>query len=144
MPTLHLVRGLPGSGKSTYISNRLDSLDYPFSVEWFEADMFFLTDKGYYRWSGAHLSAAHSWCYYNTLQALYSGKDCYVANTFTTLKEMQRYLDINIIISNVKIEIVEIHTQYESIHNVPKEVINKMKSRWYTFPENSFPIKVIK
>lgn len=143
MPTLYLVRGLPGSGKSTYVSEQLNHLDYPFSVEWFEANQFFQTNKGY-SWSPKHLNEAHNWCYYNTLQALYSGKDCYVSNTFTTLKELEQYINLADTIPNLNIQIVELHTQYESIHNVPLETVTRMVARWYAFPENIFPIKVIK
>lgn len=145
MPTLFIVRGLPGSGKSTYISDTLNNLDYPFSVEWFEADMFYLTNQGY-QWRKEHLFHAHSWCYYNTFQTIYSGRDCYVSNTFTTLKEMQRYLDLPSILP-CDIKIIELHSQYKSIHDVPEETFQRMKSRWYTFetlPEHVTSLEVIK
>lgn len=140
MPTLYLVRGLPGSGKSTYVRNKLASYCYEDPLNsilynHFEADQFFETLKGY-KWNRILLSQAHEWCYLNTLQTLYSGKNVYVSNTFTTDSELQKYIDLQNIIPNLRIKIVEMHTQYESIHDVPQETIERMRKRWFEIPDD--------
>jgi len=136
MLTLTLIRGLPGSGKST----KAASLKKSTGADWFEADMFFDTINGY-QWNRDLLHQAHQWCQLNTLQSLYAGRSVIVSNTFTTIKEMQPYLDIlNTANSSEKyprLRIIEMRTQYESIHNVPKETLQKMSSRWQEIPSTA-------
>jgi predicted kinase len=124
--TLRIIRGLPGSGKSTYAQE-----NYPLSPI-YEADMFF-GEK--YNWNPSYIGSAHNWCYYNVLKSLYVGADCVVANTFVTNKELDRYLELQNIIPDLNIEIIEMRTQYKSVHNVPKEVIERMQRRWVESPE---------
>ena len=53
---LTLVRGLPGSGKSTFANN----ITNEFSV--CEADKFFYDKEGNYNFDATKLSQAHKWC----------------------------------------------------------------------------------
>jgi hypothetical protein len=64
-----------------------------------------------------------------------------VTNTFTTMKEMQAYLDVAGRL-DIKLKVVEMRTQYGSIHGVPEATMEKMRARWVTLPEN-FNVKVI-
>lgn len=132
MTTLYIVRGLPGSGKSTYAK----SLGIPH----FEADMYFMRG-GEYKFNPALLKRAHRWCFFNVGDLLDDGKDVVVSNTFTTHKEMEDYLDIAKEF-NCDVVIVEMKTSYGSIHNVPEETLEKMKARWQDAPEG-YTIKVI-
>jgi predicted kinase len=131
MPKLTIIRGLPGSGKSTLAK----SIAYDTGAFIFEADMFFIT-CGEYKFEAKKISDAHTWCQICTLGALKEGKDVIVSNTFTTFREMKPYLDI---CNDVKcdLEVIEARGNFENIHNVPKEVIEKMKSRWESFEEFS-------
>ena len=128
MPTLYIVRGLPGSGKSTYAK----SLESPLGIIHFEADMYFEQD-GEYKFNPSLLKHAHMWCYNRVAEFLDIGGDVVVSNTFTTLKEMQPYFNLAEMY-NADVIIVEMKTQYGSIHNVPEETIAKMKARWQESP----------
>jgi len=64
-----------------------------------------------------------------------------VTNTFTTMKEMQAYLDVARRL-DIKLKFVEMRTQYGSIHGVPEATMEKMRNRWVTLPED-FNVKVI-
>lgn len=136
MSKLILVRGLPGSGKSTYAKK-----NYPDAAH-YEADMFFLTDWSEYIYDRNLISAAHDWCFGNTAQALKNGHNVVVSNTFCAEWEMEKYLWLAPLV-NAELEIVEMHTQYGSIHNVPDEAVARMKQRWYNMPDE-FNVKVVK
>lgn len=145
MQTLYLIRGLPGSGKSTFARTKL-----PRTYSFYEADMFFintfsLESSNTYNWSPHFLHEAHTLCRMNTIKALYHGDSVAVANTFTTLKEIAPYIDLKDKFPGLNIVIYEMKTQYKSIHNVPDEAIARMKSRWQELPESpSYEVTQVK
>lgn len=134
---LTIVRGLPGSGKSTYARSTFDMH--------VEADFFFqnINNSGDYNFKASLLPVAHQKCYADTVFLLNQGYDVIVANTFTTVWEMEKYFKITELIDDVVIEIVEMTGNYGSIHNVPKEVLVKMKERWEDVPKE-WNVKVTK
>lgn len=119
-PTLYLIRGASGSGKSTY-AKRLESWD----CAHLEADMYFMED-GEYKFDAKFLPAAHKWCLNKTIEFLSKGMDVVVSNTFTRLWEMEDYLKI----PNVNILVIEMKTQYKNVHGVPDSAVEKQKARW--------------
>jgi predicted kinase len=136
MTTLTLIRGLPGSGKSTYASRMKTH-----STQHFEADMYFVDRNGQYIFDPSRLHAAHTWCLDSATSFLISGINVIVANTFTTMKEMQPYFDVAERFS-VNVEIIEMRNQYGSIHGVPDDAMTRMRNRWVTLPED-FNVKVV-
>jgi len=122
--TLVIVRGLPGSGKSTY-SKALGFKNH------FEADMFFEKD-GNYKFNPALIKDAHEWCQSQTRAALERGEDVVVSNTFTQHWEMKPYLDMAKDF-NADVKVVRMTTNYGSIHNVPEAAIEAMKGRFEDF-----------
>ena len=129
---LTLIRGLPGSGKSTFAK-------YMNGVH-AEADQYFYTG-GSYVFDPSKLAAAHSQCLTKAVDALKADESVVVANTFTTLKEMAPYLEAarqygaNVVVLNMK-------TQYEGVHNVPQAAVDRMKARWYDFTVSDQPSSV--
>lgn len=65
---LVLIRGLPGSGKTT-MAKVLNLVGY----EHYEADMFFELD-GTYRYDASRIKDAHAWCQKAAREALANGK----------------------------------------------------------------------
>ena len=127
---LILIRGIPGSGKSTKAKSMLAM--YPNLVH-LEADMFFEA-SGEYKFDPTLLSTAHDWCYSNTVFNLLSGKDVVVTNTFTKMWEMESYLAAGRRLG-CDITIIEMKSEYGSIHGVPEAKLQQMKSRWEELPE---------
>jgi uridine kinase len=73
---LVLIRGLPGSGKTTYAKNYFNGHIH------LEADMYFIESDGFYNWTAERLGKAHSWCFETTKIMLNNGYDVVVSNTF--------------------------------------------------------------
>ena len=116
---LILIRGLPGSGKST-LARSLAIIGF----EHFEADMYFERD-GIYRYDASRIKEAHAWCQKMTREALAAGKRVVVSNTFTRLQEMEPYRSMAELV-----RVVQAKGNWENIHGVPAETIQRMKQRW--------------
>lgn len=121
MPRLVLVRGLPGSGKSTYAKS--------LSIHHVEADMYFVNKHGTYQFNPHKLHQAHKWCQGQTEHLLKNGQDVVVSNTFVEHWEMKPYMEMATHF-NVDVEVVVCTGNFISIHDVPKNTIKKMKFKW--------------
>jgi|LakMenEpi03Aug12_release.lakeMendotaPanAssembly.Ray.scaffolds.fasta_scaffold897263_1 predicted kinase len=124
---LIIIRGLPGSGKTTKAKQIL--AENP-TYKHYEADMYFERD-GEYVFVPSHVPDAHKWCQTATFFALSAGYTVVVSNTFTTKKEIEPYITIA---NNLKIpfEILTLTENYGNIHNVPQHTLNKMQNRFET------------
>ena len=116
---LVLIRGLPGSGKSTMA--RAMAAD---GFVHLEADMFFTVD-GVYTYDAARIREAHHWCQKKTRQELSAGQRVVVSNTFTQLHEMEPYQDMG-----TEVCVMEASGCWPNTHGVPAEKVEMMKRRW--------------
>lgn len=123
---LYLIRGLPGSGKST-LALKLAS---KFNCPYYEADMYFINDSKYL-FNAAALYHAHKWCMKNVFTHMQENESVIVSNTFTTYKEMKPYLKKAKSLY-YRVVVIECSGQFENIHDVPEETIQRMKDRWYS------------
>ena len=131
MNKLILIRGIPGSGKSTKAKKILD--EYHGEYKHLEADMFHINKSGEYEWLAQNILASHEWCQNKCRMYLNNGDNVVVSNTFTTLKELRPYL---VMWSNI--EIIDCDGQYQNIHNVPIEAIKRMSNRWISKDDPEF------
>jgi predicted kinase len=127
MRTLYLIRGLPGSGKTTFARELVPD----FLV--CEADKFFMTENGY-EFNPTKLTEAHSWCQ-KIVETYMMDSELYpkiaVSNTFTRDWELNPYFDLAEKYGyRVFSVIVENHHGNESIHNVSYDTIEKMRNRF--------------
>jgi len=129
---LYIVRGLPGSGKSTFAEALVGS---DFLV--CEADKYFMVD-GEYKFDGSKLKEAHESC--RTLVETYMKdslvndqfyREIAVSNTFTQEWEMQAYFDLakqyGYMVFTV---IVENRHGGVNRHGVPDEALTRMRDRF--------------
>lgn len=127
MSKLMIIRGLPGSGKSTLARNIWMNTDFD---DIFEADMYFEDNLGNYNFDATKLYDAHKWCFEKVYENVHYEYDVIVANTFTTNKEMKQYLELLDVFYDLEITVVDMVTQFESVHGVPQETMDKMRGRW--------------
>lgn len=124
MKELMLLRGLPGSGKSTFA--KLFK-----TIEHYEADMFFMRGNGY-EFDGSKLKEAHAWCQDLVLMAMKrSEPSIVVSNTFTQEWEMDVYYKLAEQYGyRVHSLIVENRHNGVNEHGVPDNKLEQMKNRF--------------
>lgn len=118
---LTLIRGLPGSGKSTIAKAMAEASN----AQHIEADDYFCR-RGAYEFDPRLLKDAHAWCLAMTKELLDAGYDVIVANTFTQRWELAPYMDLDEVLINV----IEAKGEFGSTHNVPEAAIQRMRERW--------------
>jgi predicted kinase len=122
MPKLTLIRGLPGSGKSTMA--RKIAIDT--GALHVEADMWVNYSQPY---TPEAAVSAHAICQSMVCHELVLGGSAVVSNTFTRQWEMQPYLDMARHYGS-GVEIITATGDYGSVHNVPESAIQAMRERW--------------
>lgn len=130
MATLYIIRGLPGSGKST-LSRRLVH-----ESRHREADMFHMVGLTY-KFDISKVKSAHEWCLSEITKLMTGEKaDCAVSNTFTRRWEYEPYI-LAANKAGYNVAIIECHGTWKNIHNVPAETIRLMAERWEPHPIQS-------
>lgn len=120
---LTLIRGIPGSGKSTMARQMIAA--NPRMVH-LEADMYFINDEGQYVFKRSDLIFAHQWCQDTARVLLRNGIDVVVSNTFTTIREMNPYLMMKCRARHV----ITATGRFQNVHDCPAAVLEAMINRW--------------
>lgn len=116
---LYLIRGVPGSGKTTYAK----TLGIP---DHYEADKWFDANGGY---DPEKIKQAHEWCQEKARQAMEAGRPCVVSNTFTRLWEMEYY---RAVAKRLGYEVREVvmRGEWQNVHGVPHDKVRQMRERF--------------
>lgn len=120
---LVLVRGLPGSGKSTYCRDKLPKhLCY-------EPDHLFCDTNGRYRYDLQLWEEAQSFVYKLADYALARKESVVVCDVFLYVSEINEYKELAEHYG-VGFYVTECKGEYNNIHRVPKTRIAWMKENW--------------
>ena len=107
---LYILRGVPGSGKSTYakeiMTTRCDSIG-----EHYEADMYFM-DNGIYNWNADKL---------------------YYAHTFVLNKDIKPYIKAAEE-RGWEVSVLRLSNNFNNVHSVPAEVVQAMLDKFQDYP----------
>ena len=133
-PVLVILRGLPGSGKST-VARGLSGVVC-------SADDYFVWPDGVYRFDPSLISAAHAACYKKAAFEMASGfNNVVLDNTNTQFWEFDPYIQL----AEKHGYSVRIHNVFDgglsdseladrNQHGVPVEAIARMRARWEELP----------
>lgn len=129
---LILVRGHPGSGKTTFANFLLTQLKEGETGFEVAADDYFIDEEtGVYIFNPKELGQAHKFCQALSRIILRSYVHEYVIvhNTFTRLWEMQPYLNMAKE-NNHPVIVFKCEGEYQNVHGVPQKKVEEMKRRY--------------
>ena len=121
---LYIVRGIPGSGKSTFAKT--------LGGQHYEADMFFIDENGVYNFDFTKIKDAHQWCQsFVKSDMILEYPKIVVSNTFTQEWEMQPYIDMAKE-HGYKVFTIVVENRHGGVneHNVPEQVLENMRNRF--------------
>lgn len=122
MKKLFIIRGVPGSGKTTFAE--------AICKKFVSADDYFMSGNEY-KFDITKLESAHRYCYGKTKSIMETDEDVAVNNTFTRNWEMKPYFELakqfNYMVFSI---IVENRHGNKSIHDIPDKIIDNMKNRF--------------
>jgi len=129
---LFLVRGLPGSGKTSFASAIWN--DYAVC----EADKFFYDKEGNYNFDATKLKEAHVWCKNEVESRMIEHQnnqqyypEIAVSNTFTQEWEMEDYFKLAEKYGYKVVSlIIENRHGGQNVHGVPEDKLQIMKDRF--------------
>jgi ABC-type molybdenum transport system ATPase subunit/photorepair protein PhrA len=134
MKTLYIIRGIAGSGKTTFANTIVDSIAVC------EADQYFVDkETGEYKFNPDEIKIAHQWCKDEVENRMKYNQDTYgldyseivVSNTFTQEWEMDPYFKLAEKYGyRVFSMIVENRHGGKNTHGVPDEKVEVMKNRF--------------
>lgn len=137
---LFIVRGIPGSGKTTLsrlIAIFIDNVTEG-RAEHFATDMFWEKD-GEYNFNPVRLDEAHKWCRRQVEAALSEGvHSAVVHNTFSQRWEVTPYLDIADTYGYNPF-ILETQNFFGSEHDIPERTFDEIAGRFHDAVEVNRP-----
>ena len=132
MSKLYLIIGIPGAGKST-LANKIIAEHPNTTIKHYEADMYFIRN-GEYNFNPKKLFYAHKWCQIKAEQAMIDNYDVIISNTSLTPSERKPYIELAKKY-NYDIDVITCNGNYNNIHNVPIETIERMKNKFIPYSQ---------
>lgn len=132
-PTLVIVRGIPGSGKSTFAEYCVKKLaEANITAAHCESDDYWMRN-GVYKFDARFLHKAHEWCFKKVFESFKNNKIVFVTNTFTQMKELNPYLK-EAARRGLKVTVVRMANEFQNQHEVPELTLEAMRNRFCDYP----------
>ena len=130
MNILYIVRGIPGSGKSTLIKKITKNI--------VELDDYYNEKYGYYKFSYDEVPQSHKYAL-NKIEKMMIDKldEIAVIDSFIKNKDFDQYKKLAIKYNYKPIEII-VHSDFKDIHNVPIKRLEEMCNEFEFMPNKSF------
>lgn len=125
-PTLFIVRGPPGSGKTTYGKHILAQQP---GTKHIEEDQFFTDAKGNYSFDKTRVSEAREWCLMAVKKALGSGNNAMISNDFITRQEMVPFIALG-----YRTQIVEMSMDLPNTHGLSARAVQAKREAFEPHP----------
>jgi predicted kinase len=106
---LVLIRGLPGSGKTTMART--------------------MTDYKHLETDSSQLQVAHNWCLSTVRKNLETGHKVVVANTFVMKWEMKPYIEMAEALG-IRYRVITATGNWKSLHSISLGTFKRMQDRW--------------
>ena len=120
--TLYAIRGLPGSGKTSFAKS--------LNLNFYEADQYFekFNDN---KFDYQLLKEAHQYCFDLVKKELLNGSSVVVSNTMTTNNEILEYQNLAKDL-NARFVSIILENRHDgiSVHDVPNETLEKMNKKF--------------
>lgn len=122
MNTLFIIRGVPGTGKTT--------LGYAITPSTFAADDYFTDEKGNYHFDPTKLEEAHEACFQCVKKSMFMRHEkIAVTNTFTRRWEYDKYIKLAERMG-YRVMMIALKHKFGNVHGVPEEVVARMEKRF--------------
>ncbi len=125
-----LLRGAPGSGKSTYVKKNFPDAFVCSADHYFER-------SGVYEFDPTKLGFAHGYCKHNFLQALIEGEPVVIVDNTNLRRREFAYYAKTAKEYGYKVYQKILRGEYANTHGVPPHKVEQMRTRLQSAPEIS-------
>lgn len=129
-PKLFILRGHPGSGKKTIA---LTMLAEGLADIIHQQDHFFVDDEDVYRYDAEKVEEAVKYCYRNVYESLHRGLRVVVANNFTKIWTVEKYIETAKTLG-AEVVVMRANGRYKNNTGVPQNQVNKLISLYEPYP----------
>jgi hypothetical protein len=139
--SVKIMRGIPGSGKSTWMNDFIQSSSGGCFV--CSADLFFMDDHKFgsvYKFDASKLGAAHKWCFEQFLAEMNQNSFLLVDNTNIRIWELAPYYRLSEVLDG-DVEIIQMVCDPNvaagrNEHGVPRDKVLKMYNALEPLPDH--------
>ena len=130
MTTLTILRGPPGSGKTTEARRMVADGE---ADVYYEADQWMVDQDGRYAFNARRLVGAHMCCQVAVFRAILDGLRVVVSNTSIEIREFAPYLALADAVG-YPVRVRVMRSRYQNEHGVPQHKVDQMAARMEPWP----------